>query len=61
MERGSLQVSNSELSAPICSIMREEIWAAFDRLQPQLDALKVELGEVEEGLAGRHGLSCCYT
>lgn len=47
------------MSALIRSIMRDEIGAAFNRLQPQLDALKVELetcgqklGEMEEVLVG---------
>lgn len=57
-EGGSSQVSHTELSALIRSIMREEFEAAFDkRLKPQLDALKGEikscsqkLGEIEKGL-----------
>ena len=59
MESGSSQVSQAELLTLIRSIIREEIGAAFDRFQPQLDALKVELdtcgqklGEMEEGLVG---------
>lgn len=59
MESGSSQVCHTELSVLIHSIMRGEIGAAFDRLPPQLDALKVgldtcgqKLGEMEEVLVG---------
>lgn len=49
--------SESELSVLIRSIIREEVGAAFDKLQPQLDAMKIglstctqKLTEVEQGL-----------
>ncbi|KAI4801677.1 hypothetical protein KUCAC02_019555 [Chaenocephalus aceratus] len=57
MESGALQVNHSELSVLIRSIIREEIGAAFEKFQPQLDALKGELdsccqklGDMEEGI-----------
>ena len=57
MESGASQVNHCELLALIRSIIREEIGAAFERFQPQLDALKGELdsccqklGDMEEGL-----------
>ncbi|KAI9535126.1 hypothetical protein NQZ68_007217 [Dissostichus eleginoides] len=57
MESGTSQVNNSELSVLIRSIIREEIGAAFEKFQPQLDALKGELdsccqklGDMEEGM-----------
>ncbi len=59
MESGSLHVSHLQLSALIRFIMRGEIVLAFNRLQSQLDALKVKLdtscqklGEMEAKLVG---------
>lgn len=57
MESGASQVNHSVLSVLIRSIIRKEIGAAFEKFQPQLDALKGELDsccqklcDMEEGI-----------
>ncbi|KAJ4922892.1 hypothetical protein JOQ06_026160 [Pogonophryne albipinna] len=66
MESGASQVNHSELSVLIRSIIREEIGAAFQKFQPQLDALKGQLdsccqklGDMEEGITDMDSALLC--
>ncbi|XP_010789072.1 leucine-rich repeat and calponin homology domain-containing protein 2-like [Notothenia coriiceps] len=51
MESGASQVNHSEQSVLIRSRIREEIGTAFEKFQPQLDALKGELDSCCQNLS----------